>query len=235
MADAAHDPIVIVGTARTAIGGFQGAFAPLTAPQARRAPQLGAVHHRQQDVRLGHEDGHDGLRGAARAAEGYPRRRRHGEHDDQGRGGAVHRRRRGNRGGGRAAGVRTIHTEVDVGAPAARVWAILADFDGWAQWNPFARVKGRLAVGERLEVEISLPDKSPMTFRPRIVTLEPGRELRWLGSLGMRGVFDGEHGFRVVPGMPAAAASSSSRASAACWLPRSCGRSRRRPAPASGS
>ena len=33
MADAAHDPIVIVGTARTAIGGFQGAFAPLTAPQ----------------------------------------------------------------------------------------------------------------------------------------------------------------------------------------------------------
>ena len=33
MADAAHDPIVIVGTARTAIGGFQGALAPLTAPQ----------------------------------------------------------------------------------------------------------------------------------------------------------------------------------------------------------
>ena len=96
--------------------------------------------------------------------------------------------------------MRTIHTEVDVGAPAARVWAILADFDGWAQWNPFARVKGRLAIGERLEVEISLPDKPPMTFRPRIVTLEPGRELRWLGSLGMRGVFDGEHGFRVVPG-----------------------------------
>ena len=96
--------------------------------------------------------------------------------------------------------MRTIHSEVAVGAPAARVWAILADFDGWAQWNPFARVKGRLGIGERLEVEISLPDKPPMTFRPRIVTLEPGRELRWLGTLGMRGVFDGEHGFRVVPG-----------------------------------
>ncbi len=40
--------------------------------------------------------------GAARAAEGYPRRRRHGEHGDQGRGLAVHRRRRGDRGGGRA-------------------------------------------------------------------------------------------------------------------------------------
>jgi acetyl-CoA C-acetyltransferase len=33
MADAAQDPIVIVGSARTAIGGFQGAFASLAAPQ----------------------------------------------------------------------------------------------------------------------------------------------------------------------------------------------------------
>lgn len=95
--------------------------------------------------------------------------------------------------------MRTIHTEVGIGAPAARVWEILADFDGWPQWNPFARVKGRLAMGERLEVEISLPGKAPMTFRPSIVKLEPGRELRWLGSLGVRGLFDGEHGFRIVP------------------------------------
>ncbi|MGE0853458.1 MAG: acetyl-CoA C-acyltransferase [Hyphomicrobiaceae bacterium] len=33
MAQSAEDPIVIVGMARTAIGGFQGALAPLTAPQ----------------------------------------------------------------------------------------------------------------------------------------------------------------------------------------------------------
>ena len=43
------------------------------------------------------------------------------------------------------------------------------------------------------------PGKSAMTLRPTIVKLEPGREFRWLGSLGMRGLFDGEHGFRVVP------------------------------------
>ncbi len=38
MADPAHDPIVIVGTARTAISGFQGAFAPLTAPHGAGLP-----------------------------------------------------------------------------------------------------------------------------------------------------------------------------------------------------
>ena len=94
--------------------------------------------------------------------------------------------------------MRTIHTEVNIGAPAARVWEILADIDGWPQWNPFARVSGRLAMGERLNVEIRIPGRSPMTFRPTVVKLEPGHELRWLGSLGLRGLFDGEHGFRVV-------------------------------------
>jgi acetyl-CoA C-acetyltransferase len=43
MAKTAQDPIVIVGTARTAIGGFQGAFAPLTAPQLGSAAIKAAV------------------------------------------------------------------------------------------------------------------------------------------------------------------------------------------------
>jgi acetyl-CoA C-acetyltransferase len=43
MATAAEDAIFIVGTARTAIGGFQGALAPLTAPQLGSAAIKSAV------------------------------------------------------------------------------------------------------------------------------------------------------------------------------------------------
>ena len=43
MATATEDAIVIVGTARTAIGGFQGAFASLTAPQLGSAAITAAV------------------------------------------------------------------------------------------------------------------------------------------------------------------------------------------------
>src|SRR5262249_11468261 len=43
MARSAEDPIVIVGMARTAIAGFQGAFAPLTAPQLGSAAIKAAV------------------------------------------------------------------------------------------------------------------------------------------------------------------------------------------------
>jgi acetyl-CoA C-acetyltransferase len=43
MAQTAQDPIVIVGAARTAIGGFQGAFASLTAPQLGSAAIKAAI------------------------------------------------------------------------------------------------------------------------------------------------------------------------------------------------
>jgi hypothetical protein len=95
--------------------------------------------------------------------------------------------------------VRTIATEVRIDRPAAAVWAILVDVDRWSEWNPFARASGRVAVGETLEVTISPPGKSPMTFRPTIVRLDPGVELRWLGHLALPGIFDGEHGFRIEP------------------------------------
>ncbi len=95
--------------------------------------------------------------------------------------------------------MRTIHTEIGIGAPAAKVWDVLIATDTWAQWNPFAKASGRFAVGERVAVTLTPPGKSAVTMRPIIVKLDEGRELRWLGSLGIRGLFDGEHGFRVVP------------------------------------
>jgi hypothetical protein len=95
--------------------------------------------------------------------------------------------------------MREIRTTIDIAAPAARVWEILAAIERWAEWNPFAKAQGRLAVGERLDVELTPPGGAPMTFRPIVVKLDPGRELRWLGHLWIRGLFDGEHGFRLVP------------------------------------
>lgn len=95
--------------------------------------------------------------------------------------------------------MRTLHTEIGILAPAERVWAIVIDTDRWAEWNPFARASGRFAVGEQVSVTLSPPGKSSMTIKPTVVRLDAGRELRWLGHLGVRGIFDGEHGFRVVP------------------------------------
>jgi hypothetical protein len=38
-----------------------------------------------------------------------------------------------------------------------------------------------------------------MTFRPRVTVVEPGRELRWLATLGRPGVFDVDRAFQIEP------------------------------------
>ena len=36
-----------------------------------------------------------------------------------------------------------------------------------------------------------------MTFRPRLLAVTPGREIRWRGVTGVRGLFDGVHSLTV--------------------------------------
>jgi hypothetical protein len=36
-------------------------------------------------------------------------------------------------------------------------------------------------------------------FRPKVLAATPGRELRWLGRVGLPGIFDGEHRFLLRP------------------------------------
>ncbi len=94
--------------------------------------------------------------------------------------------------------MKTIHTEIGVAAPADITWEVVSDLRGWARWNPIMRAEGRLALGEEITVTISAPDSKPMVIRPRIVHLEKGKEIRWLGYRLARTLFSDEHGFRVV-------------------------------------
>jgi hypothetical protein len=60
-------------------------------------------------------------------------------------------------------------------------------------------LSGTLASGERLQVRIEPPGGAAMTFRPTVLAVEPGRELRWIGRLLLPGLFDGEHQFEILP------------------------------------
>ena len=88
----------------------------------------------------------------------------------------------------------TVTTLID--APREVVWHHLTATEAFASWNPFIpQLDGSLTPGARLQVRIAPPGARPMTFRPRVTALEPGRRLEWLGSLGVRGLFDGRHRF----------------------------------------
>lgn len=93
-----------------------------------------------------------------------------------------------------------LHTEIEIAAPAEQVWNVLADFPAYPDWNPFIpRISGPLTTGERLDVRLQPPGGPGMTLRPTVLEAAPGRALRWLGRLGIPGVFDGEHRFFIEP------------------------------------
>ncbi|RFU20073.1 SRPBCC domain-containing protein [Geodermatophilus marinus] len=96
-------------------------------------------------------------------------------------------------------GHRTLAHAVDIPASPAAVWQVLAQTDRYPEWNPFMTVSGRLAAGERLTVTIR-PGRRTMTFRPTVLAVEDGALIRWRGTAGVRGIFDGEHELRVEPG-----------------------------------
>src|SRR5207244_12610221 len=93
-----------------------------------------------------------------------------------------------------------LRTEIEIDAPAERVWAVLLDFERFPDWNPFIRsIRGQALVGSRLEVLLGASGTRPMRFRPTVKAVVPNRELRWLGRLGLPRLFDGEHILQIEP------------------------------------
>jgi hypothetical protein len=93
-----------------------------------------------------------------------------------------------------------LDTQIDIEAPAERVWMLLTDFPFYPRWNPFVRsIEGMLEVGHSLSVFIQPVGGSGMRFRPTVLAVQPGREFRWKGKLLLPGIFDGEHYFRLQP------------------------------------
>lgn len=93
-----------------------------------------------------------------------------------------------------------LHTEIHIDASADRVWSVLTDLDAYADWNPFmVESSGTVAVGERLVNRMSPPGGRAVTFRPVVTEVEVNRVFEWLGSLGVKGIFDGRHRFELTP------------------------------------
>jgi hypothetical protein len=96
-----------------------------------------------------------------------------------------------------------IRSEVEIEGTADEVWAVLADFAAYGEWNPgFARIEGRPEAETRLRITFALNGGRTMTMRPTVIVAQPGRELRWLGRLFLPWVFDGEHRFELHEGEP---------------------------------
>src|SRR6516225_5190084 len=89
----------------------------------------------------------------------------------------------------------TIDTTVDINAGPDAVWDVLTDFASYEDWNPVMRIEGTPEVGTKLVVHLTGNGGPGMSFKPKVLAATPGKELRWLGKLGLRGIAAGEHFF----------------------------------------
>jgi demethylmenaquinone methyltransferase / 2-methoxy-6-polyprenyl-1,4-benzoquinol methylase len=93
--------------------------------------------------------------------------------------------------------MRRIEAEVEIEAPAERVWAVLTDFGAYPQWNPFmAEVHGEARVGATLRARLAAPRAPRLHVRLRVTKVDPPHELRWTGT---RGLVRGERVITITP------------------------------------
>jgi len=91
-----------------------------------------------------------------------------------------------------------INTQIKINAPLEKVWNQLVDFKSYPKWNRFmTRIEGIQRVGEKLKVNILPPGGSPATFKPTLTKYEHNKEMRWVGTLGPKWLFCGEHYFQL--------------------------------------
>ncbi len=89
-----------------------------------------------------------------------------------------------------------VETSIEINATPEQVWSVLTNFETYPEWNPFIKqISGTPEAGQTLSVTIEPPGGKSQHFTPRVLSAEPGHELRWLGQVGMARVFDGRHYF----------------------------------------
>lgn len=91
-----------------------------------------------------------------------------------------------------------IETTIEIKATPEQVWKVLTDFEKYSEWNSFIKsIEGKKAQGEQWVIHIEPPNRKMMKFTPKVLKFEPNKELRWLGSAAIKGIFDGEHYFKI--------------------------------------
>ena len=97
-----------------------------------------------------------------------------------------------------AAPARDVQTSMTIAASPARVWAVLADTEDYAAWNPDNRLVGRLQAGQVIEHDEG-EGADMWVFHPIVLAAKPGVELRWFGRVWFWHIFDADHYFLLQP------------------------------------
>ncbi|HCM27745.1 MAG: hypothetical protein A2Z99_16480 [Treponema sp. GWB1_62_6] len=77
--------------------------------------------------------------------------------------------------------MKSLSSEIQIGAPIDLVWKVLTDFANWKDWNPMVtRAEGDAAVGSKLRITMRGPDgKDAMKYEANVITSSAPKSFRW--------------------------------------------------------
>jgi len=87
----------------------------------------------------------------------------------------------------------TCGVSLSIRAPAATIWSLLTDANGFPRWNStVTRVEGQIREGERLRLHVPGTER---TFTPKVSGVVPDERMTWTG--GFSPVFKGVRTFEL--------------------------------------
>lgn len=93
---------------------------------------------------------------------------------------------------------KTIATSIIINASPDKVWNVLMNFSEYPKWNPFiTSITGEPKEGNIIAATICPPNQKPMLFKPTVLQNKNNSEFRWIGTMGIPYLFDGEHVFHL--------------------------------------
>ncbi|MEM9983044.1 MAG: SRPBCC domain-containing protein, partial [Bacteroidota bacterium] len=77
---------------------------------------------------------------------------------------------------------------------------VLTDLEAYQEWNPFiVKIKGKAQKDTYLKNTLQFTPQKQQVFSPIVLDVIPNQLFRWRGKLFVKGLFDGEHYFQLVP------------------------------------
>ena len=96
------------------------------------------------------------------------------------------------------AGMGEYRTTFRIDAPSEVVWAVLADFKRYPDWNPsLPSIAGDLHVRGTLSLTPAMPGRPSAKVKAQLLEVLPQRRLTWHGNAGADCLFAGDREFLI--------------------------------------
>jgi hypothetical protein len=91
-----------------------------------------------------------------------------------------------------------IRDDIEINAPAAKVWATVIDFNNYKNWNSqLTFLGGTVQPNGKLHLKLAAAGAAPYEFKPDISHWQEEKKFAWIGRTGLPRIFDGEHFFEL--------------------------------------